>query len=155
MIRSVVNTILLTLLLLLPSCEKYEWEKAERIKLESQGIELLPPDTGFSYRGDLPSEGTCFSIIPEETYAKDAAVVAIVIDGIQVSEASDYTGEPPRLGTLSGAWGSMIDKSDVSPRRIEFQINENDTDKPRSIRVYIEQGYAYADLLLTQAPRTE
>ncbi len=52
MMRTAVNIIfLLTGLLLLPSCETYEWTKAKRIMLESQGIELLPSDTGFLYRG--------------------------------------------------------------------------------------------------------
>ena len=144
LVNAIVLGMFFSLISLFVSCKEEEsmiQGGSRPLEFSYSGIELT---NNGRWKGDIPSEGISFSIIPDKKYADVAQYFVVRYDGRTVGFDRDYWGyddynykQFEEGAEISGEWGSVCINFEVSPYSYDFEISKNDTGKDREIVIGI------------------
>ena len=122
------------------------------ITFQSVGLTFSSDKYG-DVHAEIPASGCSFSITPDDEFKDSAFITAVCIDGEDLVQPVDFSGEPPYLTSLpilSGEWGGFVHKIEDGRRVIEVTINENTSPGKRRIGFQIGGRQAVVYCILMQ-----
>ena len=130
------------------ACDKDndDLNKHGHLEFTAEGISLTKWQDGFMYAGNIPAEGSKFTITGKGKYVDMSQAESMTLDGKNLPKQNVSP-------IFSGDWGQVNQVNNEAPYKTEVSISANTSGEYRDFEIQFGHGEPCVKIKLTQAPQ--